>query len=164
MATESGEVRLYLRFRTPLDAPKPGEAVFIFPSSGYTDSPFSGLYKIKSVRSKFHEGVFTQDLDLFRDRGQQPQEIANVRADPSLIAGSALIVDPRQQTFSSVVAPEASLTSGESVVLDNGVVVTPLGPQTKIESRPLNDPPKATSDPLDTWFDNYYRTTGTPPD
>ena len=140
MATESGEVRVYLRFRTPLDAPKPGETLFIFPSSGYTDSPFSGLYKIRMVKSKFYEGVFTNDLDLFRDRGQQPQELINVRTDPSLIAGSALIADPRQQSFSSTVAPEASLTPGESVVLDNGVVLTPLGPQTKIDSRPLDEP------------------------
>jgi hypothetical protein len=161
MATESGDVRLYLRFRTPLDAPKPGEALFIFPSSGYTDSPFSGLYKIKSVKSKFHEGVFTQDLDLFRDRGQQPPEIANVRADPSLIAGSALIADPRQQSFSSVVAPEASLTPGESIVLENGVVLTPLSPQPKIQPRPLNDLPKATGDPLDEWIADFYRR---PPD
>jgi len=143
MATESGEVRLYLRFRTPLDAPKPGEALFIFPSSGYTDSPFSGLYRIKSVKSKFHEGVFTQDLDLFRDRGQQPQEIANVRADPSLIAGSALITDPRQRTFSSVV-PTAPPAPVETPV----AVTSPVAPQsTLLDLQPASL--KATIDPED---------------
>jgi hypothetical protein len=147
MATESGEVRLYLRFRTPLDAPKPGEALFIFPSSGYTDSPFSGLYRIKSVKSKFHEGVFTQDLDLFRDRGQQPQEIANVRADPSLIAGSALITDPRQRTFSSVVptAPPVALDPPAETPV---AVSSPVAPQsTLLDLQPASL--KATIDPED---------------
>ena len=118
MATESGEVRIFLRFRTPIDAPKPGEALFIFPSSGYADSPFGGLYKIRSVKSKFYEGVFTQDLDLFRDRGQQPEEIQNIRSDPSIIFGSALTVDPRVESYGAV--------SNEDTPTNSDVVVTPL--------------------------------------
>lgn len=163
MATESGEVRLYLRFRTPLDAPKPGEALFIFPSSGYTDSPFSGLYKIKSVKSKFHEGVFTQDLDLFRDRGQQPQEIANVRADPSLIAGNALITDPRQRAFSSVVAPAAAAPAAAAPVASSSPV-KPQSSELALQPASLakNPPPKATLDPIEEILEKRF--TGPAPD
>jgi hypothetical protein len=107
----------------------------------------SGLYRIKSVKSKFHEGVFTQDLDLFRDRGQQPQEIANVRADPSLIAGSALITDPRQRTFSSVVptAPPVALDPPAETPV---AVSSPVAPQsTLLDLQPASL--KATIDPED---------------
>jgi hypothetical protein len=108
MASESGEVRVFLRFRTPIDAPRPGGALFIFPASGYSDSPFGGLYRIRSVKSKFHEGVFTQDLDLFRDRGQQPEEITKFRSDPSLLFNSAIGVDPRINGYNGTPAAVAN--------------------------------------------------------
>jgi hypothetical protein len=141
MASESGEVRIFLRFRTPIDAPTPGSSLFIFPSSGYADSPFGGLYKVRALKSKFFEGVFTQDLDLFRDRGQQPEEITSLRSDPSLMFNAAIGVDPRINGYTgapSTVAPEASLLPGESIVAD-GVVTSPVAPQPSIEGRPLDD-------------------------
>lgn len=117
MATEDGEVRIFLRFRTPIDAPTPGSSLFIFPSDGFADSPFGGLYKIRMVKSKFNEGVFTQDLELFRDRGQQPEEITTIRNDPSILFGSALTVDERSNGYNgSAVAADASLVAGESIV------------------------------------------------
>ena len=112
MASESGEVRIFLRFRTPIDAPTPGGALFIFPASGYTDSPFGGLYKVRSVKSKFHEGVFTQDLDLFRDRGQQPEEITSLRSDPSLLFNAALGVDQRINGYNGTPAPAPAANPG----------------------------------------------------
>lgn len=128
MATEAGEVRIFLRFRTPIDAPLPGSSLFVFPSDGFADSPFGGLYKVRSVKSKFNEGVFTQDLDLFRDRGQQPEEIKSIRNDPSILVGSAIIVDPRSSSYGET--PSTQPTEA---------VTTPLGPQTNIVGTPIVD-------------------------
>jgi hypothetical protein len=148
MATEAGEVRIFLRFRTPIDAPTPGSSLFIFPSDGFADSPFGGLYKVRSVKSKFSEGVFTQDLDLFRDRGQQPEEIKTIRNDPSILFGSAIIVDPRSSSYGETPSTQPS-----------EAVTTPLAPPSTIVGTPIADvratlSPGEEIDPLDEFLKN----------
>ena len=138
MASESGEVRIFLRFRTPIDAPTPGGALFIFPASGYSDSPFSGLYKIRSVKSKFHEGVFTQELDLFRDRGQQPEEISSLRSDPSAIFNSAIVVDQRINGYNGTPSTQATVRAVDNAIEKSSVVpsakaITTPAPAASIE-------------------------------
>lgn len=126
MASESGEVRIFLRFRTPIDAPTPFGALFIFPAAGYSDSPFSGLYKIRSVKSKFHEGVFTQELDLFRDRGQQPEEISSLISDPSAFFNSAIVVDQRINGYNGTPAvatpPPAAPVNSDSDIPEKSTI------------------------------------------
>ena len=136
MASESGEVRIFLRFRTPIDAPTPGGALFVFPASGYSDSPFGGLYKVRSVKSKFHEGVFTQELDLFRDRGQQPEEILSLRSDPSAIFNSAIVVDQRINGYNGNDAKTTPLAVVLTPDTDGPPQQSTFGP--KVEIGPVN--------------------------
>jgi len=114
MATEDGEVRIYLRFKSPIDAPAYGSSLYIFPSAGYTDSPYSGLYKIRFVKSKFSDGVFTQELNLFRDRGQQVEEIQNAIRDPFLsIAGDGSAPSANETTVNTF-PPKASFNTQQN--------------------------------------------------
>ena len=120
-------------------------SLFVFPSAGFQDSPYSGLYKIRFVKSKFNDGVFTQELNLFRDRGQLPAEIQNVRQDPYLsMIGSAPTPDPNSNAYypasdenkkavisanpSGVVVQSTpgSANSSSAVAVADGVVVTPV--------------------------------------
>jgi hypothetical protein len=140
MAAESGEVRVFLRFRTPIDAPTPGRALFIFPASGYSDSPFSGLYKIRSVKSKFHEGVFTQELDLFRDRGQQPEEISSLRSDPSAIFNSAIVVDQRINGYNGTPAAAAAPPAAPATVNSDTPEKSSVVPSATVITTPVPDP------------------------
>jgi hypothetical protein len=139
MASESGEVRLFLRFRTPIDAPTPGSSLFIFPASGYSDSPFSGLYRVRSVKSKFHEGVFTQDLDLFRDRGQQPEEITSLRSDPSLLFNSDIGVDQRINGYNGKAA-ESAPPAASTIVNSDIPEKSSVAPSATVETFPVSNP------------------------
>jgi hypothetical protein len=78
-----GEVRLYLRFKTPIDAPAAG-ALYDFPGAGVSDNPFSGLYRVTIVVNKFSDGIFSQNLKLLRDRDQQTDDIKKSITDPDL--------------------------------------------------------------------------------
>ena len=155
MASVSGEVRLFLRFSTPIDAPTPGGALFVFPASGYSDSPFGGLYKVRSVKSKFHEGVFTQELDLFRDRGQQPEEILSLRSDPSAVFNSAIVVDPRINGYNGkdaqttplavVLTPDTNEPPQPSTIVPVKVEVGPVNPAANLAPVALPDSPNGGS-------------------
>ena len=142
MATEWGEVRIYVRFRSPLDAPVLPKTLFEFPAAGTIDSPYSGLYRIRSVKSKFNDGLFTQELNLFRDRGQQSEELKNLRSDPNIIIGAAPGPDPNQGN-----AVPASPEVGTTTSIITPIVGTPLPPETKavttstIEEKPIDPQP-----------------------
>lgn len=125
MASEEGEVRVYVSFRTPIDAPVDG-SLFIFPDSGIMESPFSGLYKIKSVKSKFAEGMFKQTLSLFRDRGQQPEDLKAVRTDANILLASQpstpttpgvqVFAVPNQQVTATSLPPAAASSTNKATV------------------------------------------------
>jgi hypothetical protein len=108
MASEEVEIRLYLRFKSPVDAPPKGRSLFLFPAAGFTDSPYSGLFRIRTVKSKFIDGVFTQELNLFRDRGQQPEELINQKSDPFLQSpGLSPTPDPNRAQLNGTPAAAA---------------------------------------------------------
>lgn len=60
---ESGDIYIYLRFRTPVE-PKEQNGDYMF--LGDEDSPFSGIYKVTQVESKFQDGTFKQMLKCVR--------------------------------------------------------------------------------------------------
>lgn len=104
MASEDIEIRVYLSFKSPIDGPLMGRSFYEFPAAGFTDSPYSGLYRVRTVKSRFNDGVFTQELSLFRDRGQQTEELRNRRQDPFLQQiGLGPAIDPVSRTVNSSV-------------------------------------------------------------
>ena len=60
---ESGDIYVYLRFRTPLE-PKETSGDYLFLDQ--QDSQFSGIYKVTKCDSKFNGGVFKQELKCIR--------------------------------------------------------------------------------------------------
>lgn len=143
MASEDIEIRVYLSFKSPVDGPLMGQSFYQFPAAGFTDSPYSGLYRVRTVKSKFNDGVFTQELNLFRDRGQQTEEIKNRRQDPNLqIIGQAPAPDPRAAQVqnsapapASAPAPVASSSATSTAVTLTTVTPQDLPPLTSSEQR-----------------------------
>jgi hypothetical protein len=68
MNYESGDVFVYLNFRTPADVNETN-SLYDFPSLG-KESPFSGIYRVISCESQFNEGQFKQKLGCIRMPGQ----------------------------------------------------------------------------------------------
>ena len=68
MNYESGDVFVYLNFRTPSDINE-ANGLYDFPSLG-KESPFSGIYRVISCESQFSEGLFKQKLGCIRMPGQ----------------------------------------------------------------------------------------------
>lgn len=127
MNTEYGEVRIYVRFKTPIDAPVLPKTLFEFPAAGYNDSAYSGLYRVRTVRSKFNDGLFTQELNLFRDRGQQPEEIKNIRRDPNALLAGQPAPDTRDTSNSTPAAgPTPVVAESSPVVSQTSIVPTDL--------------------------------------
>lgn len=89
MSSEDMEIRVYLRFKTPIDILEDG-SLYEFPNNGLSDSPFSGLYRVLKVKSRFQEGKFTQILSLARDIDQQPEDIKKKSTDPNLLIGGSV--------------------------------------------------------------------------
>jgi hypothetical protein len=74
MDYQNGEVDITVTFRTPIDYNAEGQ--MDFGSSVKAVEPFSGLYQVTFVNSKFSGGQFTQDLQLIRRRNQELEESA----------------------------------------------------------------------------------------
>jgi hypothetical protein len=69
MTSETTEIRTFVAFKTPIDVPAVG-SLYEFPQNGDSYSPFSGLYRVVIVTHMFKDGLFTQILDMIRDRDQ----------------------------------------------------------------------------------------------
>lgn len=88
MNYETGDVFVYLTFRTPVDVNE-GNGMYDFPGKG-KESPFSGIYKVTQCENIFNEGTFKQKLACIRMPGQaldyanNPTEVnATIKADRS---------------------------------------------------------------------------------
>jgi len=73
MAWEGEQVRIYVRFRTIVDAPQNGSSLYIQRLNGQRDHPFSGVYRLMKVVSTFSDGQFVQELQLYRDNTVNPE-------------------------------------------------------------------------------------------
>jgi hypothetical protein len=60
---EAGDMYVYIRFRTPIDIKEGTGDYYFFDKS---DSPFSGIYQVIKVESKFSDGAFKQNLSCVR--------------------------------------------------------------------------------------------------
>lgn len=101
MNYEGGEVYCYITFRTPIE-PNLGTTgqggLYNFPNGGSV-SPFSGIYKITGVTSKFSGGVFTQELECVRFM-QQPTDFAGQAtiAKQNQLLYNTNVPQPRKQS------------------------------------------------------------------
>lgn len=70
---EMGDIYIYIRFRTPIE-PKEQNGDYMFIEG--EDSPFSGIYKVTQVASKFVDGTFKQSMKCTR-MPLQPNDFDN---------------------------------------------------------------------------------------
>ena len=86
MNYESGDVFIYLTFRTPIDVNE-ATGLYDFPKG---ESPFTGIYRVTMCENIFADGVFKQKLTCLRMPGQQsdysdsPAEVkSDLKTDPA---------------------------------------------------------------------------------
>jgi len=86
MNYESGDVFIYLTFRTPIDINQE-TGLYNFPKA---ESPFTGIYRVTMCENIFSDGIFKQKLTCIRMPGQpadyadSPAEIkSDLRTDPA---------------------------------------------------------------------------------
>lgn len=65
---EGQDVYIYIKFATPTDVDVYG-GLYEF-SKSWTDSPFSGIYRVSEVENLFNNGIFKQTLKCVRQPGQ----------------------------------------------------------------------------------------------
>jgi hypothetical protein len=70
MDYQSSEVDILFKFFTPVDVNPGGTLTFPKDIDNQLEIPFSGLYRVASVRSRFSSGKFTQTLSLLRRPNQ----------------------------------------------------------------------------------------------
>lgn len=69
MNYESGDVFIYITFRTPVDINETG-GLYLFAENYGRESPFSGIYRVISCENNFSDGTFKQKLECVRMPGQ----------------------------------------------------------------------------------------------
>jgi len=74
---EGTDTYIYINFRTPIDIDD-AKGVFKFSSRV---SPFSGIYKVTKVISKFDDGSWKQDVTAFRMAGQSLEFAENIKTE-----------------------------------------------------------------------------------
>lgn len=86
MNYESGDVYVYLSFRTPADV---DETTGLYNFNGtISESPFGGIYRVTQCENNFQDGVWKQKLTCLRMPGPQgPEEGAKTAATPTDKAG-----------------------------------------------------------------------------
>jgi hypothetical protein len=109
MNYESGEVYIYLTFRTPSDISET-TGLFDFPKV----SPFSGIYKVINCESQFNDGLFKQKIKCLRMQGQaidyadNPAGLKNIKSTKqgalsvTIAEEETIKTSPIDETFPSV--------------------------------------------------------------
>ena len=112
-----GEVLITINFKNPID-------IDTLENGGRLrfDSeliPFSGIYRINKVRSKFKDGVFKQTLEILRASGQPfPTEIPTNtgKSAPSLLSNRSSTEDRLNDVISSDSTPAKSVVNTDTGV------------------------------------------------
>lgn len=95
-AYTKGDVLIYIKFRNPIDIDTTtGEAIFDDEVSSY-----SGIFKVITVKNKFKDGVFTQDLNAIRFEGQITETTC-----PPVPANKISIVESRPDPVNASTVP-----------------------------------------------------------
>jgi hypothetical protein len=95
MNWEGSEIFIYITWRNPIE-PNLGTTgqggLYNFPNGGKV-TPFSGIYKVTAVESKFSGGVFQQTLDLAR----QPQQDIDYAGSAKISAQNSSMYDTTKE-------------------------------------------------------------------
>jgi hypothetical protein len=95
MNWEGSEIFIYITWRNPIE-PNLGTTgqggLYNFPNGGKV-TPFSGIYKITGVESKFSGGTFQQTLDLSR----QPQQEIDYAGTAKISAENSSVYDTTKE-------------------------------------------------------------------
>jgi hypothetical protein len=103
MNYESGDVYIYLTFKTPSDINEIS-GLYNFPDGG-SESPFGGIYKVIQCENTFNDGTFKQKLKTIR----MPRQ-------PSDFDGTSQKVNPKTTAAISIgdpAPPKIGLTDDE---------------------------------------------------
>lgn len=100
---ESGDVLVYLTFRTPADINE-ATGLYEFPTAG-KESPFSGVYRVLGCENSFNDGIFKQKLKCVRMVGQSqdysgnnPNELSKIVVDKLSSIATVLGKDERPKS------------------------------------------------------------------
>jgi hypothetical protein len=125
MNYESGNVYIYLTFRTPIDV-NTTTGLYDF-SQVAEDSPFGGIYRIVQCENTFSDGNWKQKLKCIRMPGPQGPETIKVESDNKSPVGTkadtpATAIGPKEPPKTSMVANNASnpTTTGASSTTGSG--------------------------------------------
>ena len=113
MNYESGNVYVYLTFRTPADINEK-TGLYDFSVAG-KESPFGGIYRVNMCENIFQEGVWKQKLKLLRMPGPQGPELtnkngANVPLPRSREDNSATEIDKQEPPKNSPIQDTTKIT------------------------------------------------------
>jgi hypothetical protein len=123
MDYQSSEVDILINFLTPVDLNSSGSLTFPKDIKTELEIPFSGLYKVLTVKSKFEKGKFTQVLNLARRSNQNPPGLEEWNAIDQEDADNGEAM--RQLARGATVTPGAQETANQvdTVVADGQTVV-----------------------------------------
>ena len=113
MNYESGNIYVYLTFKTPADINEV-TGLYDFSVAG-KESPFGGIYRVNMCENTFQDGVWKQKLKLLRMPGPQGPEATNKTAGNEPIPVSkqntgATVLGETEKIASTVVDATAKLT------------------------------------------------------
>jgi hypothetical protein len=125
MNYESGNVYIYLTFRTPIDV-NTTTGLYDFSQTG-EDSPFGGIYRIVLCENTFNDGNWKQKLKCVRMPGPQGPETVKPLTGNTAPVGTkadtpATEIGPKEPPKTSMVANNASnsTTTGASNTTGSG--------------------------------------------
>jgi hypothetical protein len=106
MDYQSSEVDILFKFFTPVDINPGGTMTFPRDIDNQLEVPFSGLYRVASVKSRFSGGKFTQTLHLLRRSNQNQIPISADVVTQTFDDGSTLTTDKVTGAIVATPAPD----------------------------------------------------------
>ena len=122
MDYQSSEVDILINFLTPVDLNSSGSLTFPDDIKTELEIPFSGLYKVIAVKSRFEKGKFTQVLNLARRPNQNPPGLPAFQEDQSNAETQRLERNARGAVVTP--GPQETATQVDYVPADGEDVVT----------------------------------------
>jgi hypothetical protein len=95
MNYESGNVYIYLTFRTPVDINET-KGIYAFSDDG-KESPFGGIYRVVACENTFSDGQWKQKLKCLRMPGPQGPEVTEEDKTGTVTPVNAQAVDIKEQ-------------------------------------------------------------------
>jgi hypothetical protein len=125
MNYESGDVFIYITFRTPVDIDEL-TGLNRFPTDYAKESPFSGIYRVVGCENVFAEGTFKQKLNCIRLPGQANEfkDIAPenkslpTNKDTAGAIQTGVKADPQRTNPTDNAIPSSSSSGGNVEVID----------------------------------------------